>query len=146
MTVPIGFGNGPFGLYPYGIPLDEFEEEGATILHSSRKIDPVLGKIELDDDGNFEGMDDIAQRVVLAVRQARIPELQTRLFDEEMQQEIRRVLAEAELTTTNAPAISLVRPDGQRPIQITAKPNGADISISYRNNLTGTQTSVTIQS
>ena len=89
-------------------------------------------------------MDDIAQRVLLAVRQVRVPELQTRSFNEEMQQEIRRVLTEAELTIGSNPSIDLVRADGQKPVQIFPKPNGFQASISYRNNLTGTETVVTV--
>lgn len=144
MATMLGFGTTPFGLYPFGIPPEEFEDEGPTVLHSSRKLDLATGTIELDDDGNPEGMDDVAQRVVLAVRQAIVPEIQTRAFDEEMQQEVRRVLAEAELTTGSAPVIDLVRADGQRAVQIFPKSNGVDISISYRNNLTGTETSVKV--
>lgn len=144
MTLPSGFGTVPFGLSTFGIPPDEFAEEGPTILNSSRKLDLVQGTVEMDDDGNSEGMDDIAQRVILAVRQARVPQIRTRAFDEEMQQEIRRVLAEAELTTGSAPTIDLVRADGQRAVQIFPKPNGFDASISYRNNLTGTETSVEV--
>lgn len=144
MAFPTGFGTVPFGLSPFGIPPEPFAEEGPTVLRSSRKLDLVRGVVNIDEDGNPEGMDDIAQRVILAVRQARIPEIQTRAFDEEMQQEIRRVLAEAELTTGSAPSIDLVRADGQRAIQVFPKPNGVDISISYRNNLTGTETSVEV--
>jgi hypothetical protein len=101
--------------------------------------------VVVDDDGNAEGMDDIGQRVVLAVKSAIVPELQTRSFDEEMQQEIRRVIAAAELTTGNSPSIALVRNDGQKPVQIFPKPNGFQASISYLNNLTGTETTVTVQ-
>jgi hypothetical protein len=144
MSLPLGFGTVPFGLYPFGIPPDPFAEEGPTVLHSSRKIDLIRGTVNIDDDGNAEGMDDIAQRVLLAVRQVRVPELQTRSFDEEMQQEIRRVLAEAELTIGSNPSIDLVRADGQKPVQIFPKPNGFQASISYRNNLTGTETVVTV--
>lgn len=144
MPLPLGFGTVPFGLSAFGIPPGDPEVEGPTVLRSSRSIDPIRGILNVDDDGNFVGMDDIAQRVLLAVRQAKIPEMQTISFDEEVQQEIRRVLAEAQLTTGNAPTILLVRKDSGRPIQITRKPNGANISISYRNNLTGTETSVEI--
>lgn len=144
MTLSPGFGTVPFGLSTFGIPPDPFPVEGATILRSSRRVDLVEGIVENDDEGNPKGMDDIAQRVVLAVRRVVVPELQTRSFDEEMQQEIRRVLTEAELTTGSAPSIDLVRADGQRAVQIATIPNGANISISYRNNLTGTETSIEI--
>jgi hypothetical protein len=144
MALPLGFGTVPFGLSSFGIPPGDPAVEGPTVLRSSRSIDPVRGILNVDDDGNFVGMDDIAQRVVLAVKQAKIPELQTRSFDEEVQQEIRRVLVDAQLTIGNAPTILLVRKDGGRPIQVTAKPNGADISISYLNNLTGTETSIEV--
>lgn len=144
MTFPLGFGTVPFGLSPFGIPPEPFAEERPTVLRSSRKVDFVTGTIRIDDDGNPEGMDDVAQRVVLAVRQAVVPELQTRSFDEEMQQEIRRVLVTAELTTGSAPNILLTRADGQKPVQITQKPNGFQALISYRNNLTGTETSIEI--
>jgi hypothetical protein len=89
-------------------------------------------------------MDDIAQRVILAVHSVVVPELQTRAFDEEMQQRIRAALADAELTTGTSPAIELVRGDGQKPVQIVLKPNGFQATISYRNNLTGTETSVEV--
>lgn len=144
MALPLGFGTVPFGLSPFGIPPDPFEEEGPTVLRSSRKLDLVRGTVVVDSDGNPEGMDDIAQRVVLAVRLSVVPEIQTRAFDEEMQQEIRRQLALAELTTGNAPAIDLVRADGQKPVQIFPKPNGFQATISYRNNLAGTETSVVV--
>lgn len=144
MSLPLGFGTVPYGLYKFGVPPTPFAEEGPTVLHSSRKIDLVRGTVNIDDDGNAEGMDDIAQRVLLAVRQVRVPELQTRSFDEEMQQEIRRVLTEAELTIGSNPSIDLVRADGQKPVQIFPKPNGFQATISYRNNLTGTETSVTV--
>ena len=144
MAPPSGFGTVPFGLSPFGIPPDPFVNEGPTVLRSSRKLDLVKGTVRIDDDGNPEGMDDIAQRVILAVRQARVPEIQTRSFDEEMQQEIRHVLADAQLTTGSAPSIDLVRADGQKPVQIFPKSNGANVSISYRNNLTGTETSVEV--
>lgn len=144
MALPSGFGTVPFGLSTFGIPPNAFVDEGPTVLHSSRKLDLVRGIVSMDDDGNPEGMDDIAQRVILAVRQAKVPEIQTRSFDEEMQQEIRRVLADAQLTTGSAPSIDLVRADGQKPVQIFPKSNGANVSISYRNNLTGTETSVVV--
>lgn len=38
-----------------------------TRLHSSRSIDFATRKYKLDSDGNHEGMDDIAQRVILTV-------------------------------------------------------------------------------
>lgn len=144
MVLPLGFGTVPFGLTPFGIPPDPFADEGPTVLRSSRKVDFVRGLVTNDDDGNPEGMDDIAQRIVLAVKRVVVPEIQTRSFDEEMQQEIRRVLTEAELLSTSNPAIDLVRSDGQRAVQIVPKPNGFQASISYRNNLTGTEMSVTV--
>jgi hypothetical protein len=144
MTLPSGFGTVPFGLAPFGIPPEPFDEEGPTILVSSRQLDLVQGNVDIDDDGNPEGMDDIAQRVILAVQSVVVPQIRTRAFDEEMQQEVRRVLAEAELTIGSAPSIDLVRADGQRAVQIFTTPNGANISVSYRNNLTGTETSVEV--
>lgn len=144
MALPLGFGTVPFGLSPFGIPPEPFAEEGPIVLNSSRKLDLVGKTVRIDSDGNSEGMDDIAQRVILAVRQAVVPQIQTRAFDEQMQQEIRRVLREAELTTGSNPTIDLVRQDGQRPVQISPRPNGANISISYRNNLTNTETTIEV--
>lgn len=145
MTLPLGFGTVPFGLSSFGIPPEEFAEEGPNVLHSSRQLDLVVGTVVMASDGNFDGMDDVAQRVVLAIRRCVVPEIQSRSFDEQMQQEIRRQLALAELTTGSAPAVELVRSDGQKPVQIFPKPNGFDASISYRNNLVGTETTVTVQ-
>ena len=144
MTLPLGFGTVPFGLSPFGIPPEPFADEGPTVLSSSRKLDLVTGVVTNDSDGNPEGMDDIAQRVMLAVQQAKVPPIQTSAFDEQMQQAIRQVLTEAELTTGSAPSIDLVRKDGQRPIQVFPQAGGVNVSISYRNNLTGTETSVEV--
>jgi hypothetical protein len=140
-----GFGAGPHGLSPFGVPADDWAEEGSTVLRSSRKIDLVAGTVELDDDGNPEGMDDTGQRVVLAMRRVKVPALQGLTFDETMQQEVRRVLADASLTTTSPPDIDLYRKDGGRPVVVQTRPGGAYVTVHYRNNLTGTETSVTVQ-
>lgn len=140
-----GFGQGPHGLSPFGVPAPDWSVETPTILRSSRRVDLVTGTVGVDSDGNFEGMDDIGQRVVLAVKRARIPPLQGISFDEEMQQEIRRVLAEATLTTGAPPDITLFRKDAGRVIEVVARPNGADMTVHYRNNVAGSETSVTIQ-
>jgi hypothetical protein len=140
-----GFGAGPFGLSPFGIPAEDWSEETPTVLRSSRKVNLVTGKVEVDDDGNFEGMDDIGQRVVLAVKRAKIPPLQGISFDEEMQQEIRRVLTEASLTTGLPPDIDLYRKDAGRTIEVVPKAGGAEITVHYRNNVAGSETSVMIE-
>lgn len=140
-----GFGLGPFGLSPFGVPAAEWIEEPPTVLRSSRKIDLVAGLVEVDSDGNFEGMDDIGQRVVLAVKRARIPDLQGISFDEEMQQEIRRVLDEAGLIARVAPDIDLFRKDAGRPIVVEPRAGGSRITVHYRNNVAGSETSVTIE-
>lgn len=140
-----GYGLGPHGLSPFGVPAPPWTEEPPTILRSSRKVDLARGRVEVDDDGNFVGMDDVGQRVVLAVKQAKIPPLQGISFDEEVQQEIRRVLAAAELTTGAAPDIDLFRKDAGRVIEVEPRPNGANVTVHYRNNLAQTETSVTIE-
>lgn len=140
-----GFGAGPFGLFPFGVPAPDWAEEAPTILRSSRRVDLVSGTVGVDENGNFEGMDDIGQRVVLAVKRARIPPLQGISFDEEMQQEVRRVLAEAALTTGTPPDIDLYRKDAGRVIEVVARPGGANVTVHYRNNVAGSETSVTIE-
>jgi hypothetical protein len=139
-----GYGVGPFGLSPFGVPAPPWEDEPPTVLHSSRKVDLVRGIVESDNDGNPRGMDDVGQRVVLAVQRAKIPELQGIAFDEEVQQEIRRALAEAELTTGSPPDIDLFRQNSDRPIEVEPLTGGVNVTVHYRNNLVGTETSVTV--
>jgi hypothetical protein len=137
-----GFGVGPFGLTPFGVPLDAFGPEGPTILRSSRKVDLVSGSYALDVDGNFLGMDDVGQRVLLAVRTAIVPDLQGTSFVEEMQAEVRRVL-DPVIGGSN-PDASLSNKNGTAPIVVVPRPGGVDLTIYYRNNLTGSETSVTV--
>lgn len=139
-----GFGLGGFGVTPFGIPYDDPAEEAPIVLVSSRDVSLVSGGYVLDDDGNFAGMDDIAQRVLLAVRTAKIPELQIVGFDEEVRAEVRRVLDAASLTTGATPAITLSREDPGDTIEIRKDPGGARIAVFYKNNLTGTRTSVEV--
>ncbi len=139
-----GFGVGPFGLSPFGVPAPPWGDETPTVLRSSRKVDLVRGKIVFDGDGNAEGMDDVGQRVVLAVQRAVIPDLQGISFDEEVQQEIRLRLEQADLLASAAPDITLFRQNSDRPIDVRPKPGGVDVTVYYRNNLVGTETSVTV--
>lgn len=139
MTLPTtGFGAAPFGLHPFGIPLEEFSPEGPTILRSSRDVDLVRGGYDVDSDGNFVGMDDVAQRVILAVRTAVVPDLQGLDFDESMKAEILRVLRP--LTPSQNPDITV------RNIVVVRFPGGVRNRVFYRNNLVGTETSVSVTS
>lgn len=139
-----GFGLGPFGLSPFGAPAPPWEDEPPIVLHSSRRIDLTDGSIAYDADGNPLGMDDIGQRMVLAVRRAVLPELQGIAFDEEIQQEIRRVLAEAALISGEPADVTLHRPNSTRPIVVERTPNGCNVTIFYRNNIVGTETSIVL--
>lgn len=143
MALPTtGFGAAPFGLHPFGLPLEEFAEDTPTILRSSRKVNLVTGKYELDADGNFAGMDDVGQRMVLAIRSAVIPELQTLSFDQDVQLEVRRVLEP--ITSGAAPDASLITKNGTAPIVVVPRPNGVEITVFYKNNLVNSETSITI--
>lgn len=139
-----GFGLGPFGLTPFGVPAPPWVDEPPIVLHSSRRINLVDGSVLYDADGNPQGMDDTGQRMVLAIRQARLPDLQGISFDEQIQQEIRRVLDDAALTSGSPPDATLVRPNSNRPIVVERTPGGCNITVFYRNNLVGTETSITI--
>ena len=139
-----GFGVGPFGLSPFGVPAPAYSVEPPMVLRSSRKVDLVTGTVETDGDGNFVGMDDVGQRMVLAIQTAKIPDLQGIAFDEEVQQEIRRVLEAAELTTGRAPDVTLFRRNSDRPIVVEPKPGGVNVTVYYRNNLVQTETSVVV--
>lgn len=141
---PSGYGLGGFGVCPFGVPYPAPAEEPRVVLRSSRDVDMIRGGYAVDADGNFVGMDDVAQRVLLAVRTAKIPELQILGFDEEARAEIRRVLDAASLTTGATPAITLFREDPGETIEIRRDPGGARIAVFYKNNLTGTKTSVEV--
>lgn len=145
MTSPTsGFGLGGFGVTPFGIPYDVPAEEPPIVLRSSRDVSLVRGGYVLDGDGNFRGMDDVAQRVLLAVRTAKIPDLQILGFDEEVRAEIRRSLDAASLTIGATPVITLSREDPGDTIEIRKDAGGARIAVFYKNNLTGTRTSVLV--
>lgn len=135
----IGFGLGPFGLSPFGIPPSPFAETPPTVLVSSREVNLVDGGYELDEFGNFAGMDDVGQRIVLGVKTAVLPELQIVGFEEAARAEILRVLD---------PVIGGSNPDATvrgENVSVVLKPYGFEITIPYVNNVTGSETSVTIR-
>lgn len=136
--LPPGFGIGPFGLTPFGIPPEQFNATPPTVLVSSRAVNLVEGGYEFDANGNFEGMDDVGQRIVLLVKTAVLPELQTVGFEEAARAEILRVLD---------PVIGGTNPDAtvtSEDVTIVLRPNGFRITIFYVNNVTGSKTSVTL--
>ncbi len=61
-----GFGKGPFGQAPVGLPYVVPAETTHTALSSSRAID-TYGHYVIADDGGFEPMDDTAQRIILLI-------------------------------------------------------------------------------
>ncbi len=61
----MGFGAGPFGGVPLGQTAAALPAEDPTTLTSSRAIDATTQRYVLDDEGGFEAMDDVGQRVLL---------------------------------------------------------------------------------
>lgn len=61
----MGFGTGPFGAGPFGHPLITTTDEVKSSLSSSRLLNGVTKAYVVNDEGGFEAMDDVAQRVLL---------------------------------------------------------------------------------
>jgi hypothetical protein len=126
------------GVYGYGVgftPTSATASPTVTLV-SSRRIDLVSGLVVYDDDGNPDGMDDTAQRVVLLARRAALPDIIGPDFEAATEDEIRKALVP--VTGGQSPAATI------NSVSVTSAQNGSRILITYTNNLTGTQTSVTL--
>jgi len=102
----MGFGIGPFGSLPYGLPAEDEAALSPAYNVSSRKIDND-GRFVVASDGGFEVMGDNAQRVLMATAFAarRSP-----LIDDQAQETTKQRIEEAlaPLTDPKAPAIELL--------------------------------------
>jgi hypothetical protein len=132
----MGYGTGPFGGAPLGVPLPPQPEEVVSDLSSSRKIDGVTGRYVPNEQGGFEAMDDTAQRVLLLVSFA---DTDSKIISpqgmSEQEAKIRKALEP--LTAGRNPDIDqLVVTVKRTASQTTEK------SISYRNRLTMTRQTV----
>ena len=110
----MGFGTGPFGATPFGTaPVSPAEEPG-RVLSSSRNIDGKTKRYTLDDDGNYDGMHDTAQRVLLLLAyECKEPTVIGVDFEGKMRSSIRAALAP--LTSGREPSIRLEK------IEVSAK-------------------------
>jgi hypothetical protein len=132
----MGLGSGPFGGTPLGGPSGNAGSDTLAALHSSRKID-AHGRYVLDDDGGFEGMDDTAQRVLLAVSFASVdlPKIVTPQASALGEAKIRAALKP--LTSGSEPAIKLEVARIER-----SAPGTVRVVVIFKNLLTGTSSSV----
>lgn len=132
----MSFGVGPFATNGLGSALPTYPSEPRTTLSSSRKIDPETGAYVLNDDGGFEAMDDVAQRVYLAICfGVEGPPIIDARFQATMQAAIRKALEP--LTKGRKPAIKI--------IAVNVTDDGRETTLKevvYRNLLTNTNTTV----
>lgn len=106
-------------------------------LHSSRKIDPRTMRYVNADDGGFEPMDDVAQRVLLLL--AFVVQPNGRIDPKQAnktKQDIRNALAP--LTAQPEPAIRIDKIEVTDDGRVTS-----NVFVGYTNLLTNTQTTVT---
>lgn len=133
-----GFGLGPFGVSPFGtLPLT-LSEEPPIVVNSSRNIDGKTKRYTLDSDGNYEGMDDVSQRVLLLSSYA-LEDESTLIgtdFASRRDASIRKALET--LTTGREPAIRIDE------IETTTAAGTSYTRVVYTKLLTNTQSSVTL--
>lgn len=131
----MSFGTGVFG-YGLGYSPPAFTEEPPITLVSSQQVDLVAGTLGYDDDGNEIGMDDTGQRIVLLARTAKQPGIQGPDFVAAVEDEIRKALF---------PVTGGTPPDATiTSIAVVPTADGAQTTITYVNNLTNTETSITL--
>ena len=131
----MSYGLGPFGFgYGYSPPVPV--DEAPIVLVSSQLVDLVTGTLAFDDDGNEVGMDDTGQRIVLLARTAEEPGIIGPDFAAAVEDNIRKALLP--VTGGNPPDATVTS------IAVTVIPGGSQKTITYVNNLTNTETSVTL--
>lgn len=131
----LGFGVGAFG-WGLGFSPPVFTDEPPVTLVSSQQVDLVTGKLGYDDDGNEVGMDDTAQRIVLLARTAKLPSLRGVDFTAAVEDALRKALV---------PVTGGTPPDATiTSVTVVPTANGVQTTITYTNNLTNTETSITL--
>jgi hypothetical protein len=131
----MAFGTGPFGS-SLGPTTLSFAAEERSSLSSSRKINGVTKRYELNEQGGFESMDDVSQRVLLLISFA---DIETPFItDRDMQeQELRLRDALRAMTTGPEPAIRLLEVS-----VVSNEPGVTTKTIRFQNLLTNTETTV----
>jgi hypothetical protein len=127
------FGSGPFGVLGVGIPTPSVDSASISEVGSSRKI-TAGGRYVLNDEGGFETMDDIDQRVLILVSRAtgRRAKVITEVEMARMRESIRAALAK-DLMKPADPDIKLRR------IDVTNTRAGyLETIVEYRNLRTNT--------
>jgi hypothetical protein len=132
----MALGSGPFGAPPFGGSADTAGSDTLAELSSSRKID-ARGRYVLDADGGFESMDDVAQRVLLAVCFAArdLPKIVSPQAFALGEARIKNALKP--LTGGEDPAVKLERVAFTNPT-----PGVVKVAVGYKNLLTGTSSTV----
>lgn len=131
----LGFGLGPFG-WGLGFSPPVSADEAPITLVSSQQVDLVTGTLGYDDDGNEVGMDDTAQRIVLLARTAEMPTIIGPDFEATVENNLR--IALLPVTGGTPPDATIVS------IDVVQHSNGSRTEITYINNLTNTETSLTL--
>lgn len=131
-----GFGADPFGGGPFGAPYPPPANEASGALASSRLIDGDSRRYVVTDEGGFDSMDDVAQRVMLLLAYGvTMPRFITPETRASVAAQIRAALST--LTSGREPTISIlslsVDDDGR---------DGMTPRLSYRNLLTGTKQTI----
>jgi hypothetical protein len=133
-----GLGLQAFGFGPYGVVGGD-PDDPRTVLSSSRLIDTVTRAYVRDEYGNPEPMDDVAQRVYIALSYADTTlDVITPRGLREQKAKIEQALAG--MINESPPAIRNVV------VTIVGDSKGRTLkTVSYQNALTGTKTSLRIR-
>ncbi len=127
----LGLGQGPFGLSIYGQPSDDPYTLAPAKIGSARAYNPLTKRYVVADDGGFDAMDEVAQRVLLTVAfGVKLPPFITPQHEAELDQNIREALAV--MTDVRDPDIELEDP------QIGHAPATQYVGVRYKNLRTGT--------
>lgn len=124
----MGYGTGSYGLSPFGIAAQQASTANPARVSSSRKIDPLTGRLVQGANGGYAGMPDTAQAVrglVLMALKGRVT-----IISEQDQRETEQAirLALRPLYASKSPVIEL--------INVTVGDDGRDMEeavIEYRD-------------
>ncbi len=133
----MGFGAGPFGGVPLGQTAAALPAEDPTTLTSSRAIDVTTQRYELDDEGGFDAMDDVAQRVflLLCFELGPTPKFIDSRFDGAVRNAVVRALRP--VTEGADPQAKLERVTVER-----QRPGGTRVMVEYLNLTTNSKRTV----
>jgi len=130
------FGTGPYGVGAFGLPLAGTATPTQVQVVTSQAIDAKAMDYVVYDDGNYVGMDDTMQRILLLISfNVKRPALIGVGYEANMREQVLAALAP--LLKSTPPTISIEE------LNIDTSGDASYIHLRYKNNITGKSSTAT---